>query len=75
MGSSRSTDVKNFGRILKNCLDLTNTVRQCDISSLYHILCRISSCLCSPPLALSLSFFSLSLSFFEIRDKPLKLPG
>lgn len=31
MGGLRSTDVKNFGRILKNCLDLPNTVRQCDI--------------------------------------------
>lgn len=61
MGGSRSTDVKNFGRILKNCLDLPNTVRQCDISSLYHILSRISSCL---SLSLSRSpsvFLSLKL--------------
>lgn len=30
-GGLRSIDAKNFGRVVKKCLDLPKTVRQCDI--------------------------------------------
>lgn len=46
----RSTDAKNFGRIVKKCLGLSNTVRQRDIS-LYISLSPSPSSLCSLCLA------------------------
>lgn len=63
MGSLRSIDVKNFGRILKKCLGLPKTVRQCGISLYILLSLRFFSCLC----------LSLSL-FFALMDKPLQLP-
>lgn len=61
MGGLRCMDAKNFGCIVKKCLGLPNTVRQCDIS--VYVL-------------LSHSFLSvLSVSpFFAIKDKPLQFP-
>lgn len=51
-GGLRSTDAKTFGRIVKKCLALPQTVRQCDIS--LHILL-------SPQILSSASHFFSSL--------------
>lgn len=51
-GGLRSTDAKTFGRIVKKCLSLPQTVRQCDIS--LHILL-------SPQILSSASHFFSSL--------------
>lgn len=61
MGGLRCIDAKNFGRIVKKCLGLPNTVRQCDIS--VYILLSDSS----------VSVLSVS-HFFAIKDKPFQFP-
>lgn len=60
-GGLRSIDVKNFGRIVKKCLALPETVRQCVIS-LYILFSVRFSHLCT-----------LS-HFFAIKTMPLQTP-